>query len=197
MNDSQIARALEALPLWKQLPLRRADVFNAAREFKPLRYDEDTTFAQWEDGTVRGHTNCFGLLFLVVIRLGLMEDRAFWRAWNAGVSLVGVPLLLRAYLGREMRSIEPESLDAGDVLLFRWRALSPRSEGEEAAVRRGRHHVGIVAPWDYPRSALASPNVIQATDTGPNSGGVFESPLATHDGDQILRAATFPQFCGS
>ena len=192
MTDLEIA--LDALPRWKQIPIARSHVVEVARRFKSLRYHESNTFVQWNSGEPRGQTNCYGLLFLIVIELKLMPDRQFWRAWHQGVALVGVPLLLRAYLNRELRQIEPEALDAGDVTLFRWRAITPQSDGEEDAVRRGHHHVGVVGEIAGPRALLSSVQIIQATDTGPNSSGVFESSLATHDGAQIIRAATFPQF---
>ncbi len=175
------------LPDFARAPLARADVLRVAQSCVGLPYSDKGTYVEWSiGGWPRGNVNCFGLLFVVAARLGLVDAREFWRAFGRAVAQQGTPLALASYLRSQLRRVEPSERRAGDILLFRWKGDGRAFSGEEEATERALHHVAFDAGDGW---------IIHAQDTAPDrSGAVFATFLNAHDWPQLHQVWTLPQY---
>lgn len=178
------------LPNFEFVPLTTQEVVVAARDFRGLRYSETGTWVEFgTGGQPVGATNCFGLIFLVVARLGLVPPTIFQSLSLAAVH-EPLPFVLMRYLDRNCIEIEKATRQPGDITLFRWNDPdAAHREMGESSLDRQHHHVAILS--DLAPAPCGS--LVHAIDTDANKkGGVFETVLNAHDAAQIQRVYRLP-----
>ena len=175
------------LPDFAPVVITPDDVVNAARAFKGLRYRESGTWVEYDaaGNPTHGSTNCFGLLFLVAVRLGLVPDTIF-RLLSVAAASEPLPFILMRFLDRNCVVVERDDLAPGDIAFFRW----PDAMPGQISLDRRRHHVGFFSGFE----PLPCGSMVHALDTDANErGGVFETILQPDDARHIQRLYRIPQ----